>query len=287
MLRSMTGFSKIEREFPGGKIYGEARSLNNRYLELNIRIQKTDYALEQKLREMAKKYIRRGRVDISLKWEKPENSYPVLKVNEHTVSQYLSLVQTLKERYGFEGSLSVESLLSFRDVIVYEEQVPLQEERLLEAFEELLKGLDSDRKREGRIIEEDLQKRLENVENIIKEIEVHFPYAMSQHEQRLRNKLKEFVNTVNEERLLEEMVLYMEKYDIAEEIARLMGHIENFRNSMKEDGGVGRKLDFIIQEMIREANTIGSKSPDYYTSERVIAIKVEVEKLREQVQNVE
>ncbi|MCX7857846.1 MAG: YicC family protein [Deltaproteobacteria bacterium] len=287
MLRSMTGFSKVEKEFPEVKIYGEARSLNNRYLELNIKIQKVDYLLEQKLREIAKKYLRRGRVDISLKWGRPENSYPMLKINEENVSQYISIAKSLKEKYGLPGSLSIEGLLSFKDVIMYEEHLPIQEEKVFEVFEELLRLLDADRKREGKVIEEDLRKRLANVRKAVEEIEIHFPLAMSQHEQRLKNKLKEATGVVSEERILEEMVIYMERYDMAEEISRLKGHIDNFENSMNEEESVGRKLDFIIQEMIRETNTIGSKSPDYFISEKVVIIKVEIEKLREQVQNVE
>ncbi len=287
MLRSMTGFSKIEKEFEEGKIYGEARSLNNRYLELNIKVQKTDYLLEQRMREIAKKYLKRGRVDVSLKWERPENSYPVLKINENTVSQYLSLAEKMREKFGIRGTLTVETLLSLKDTILYEEQTPLQSERLLEAFEELLIGLDADRRREGKLIEEELEKGLNKLERMVEEIESHLPLAISDYEKRLKSKLSEFVGCVNEERILEEMVFYMEKCNMAEEISRLRGHIENFRNSMKGEGGVGRKLDFIIQEMIREANTIGSKSPDYYISERVISIKVEIEKMREQVQNVE
>jgi len=287
MLRSMTGFAKIEKEFPEGKIYGEARSLNNRYLELNIKIQKTDYSLEQKLREIAKKHLKRGRVDISLKWERPENSYPVLKVNEQTVSQYLNLLKELKERYELEGSLTVETLLTFKDVIVFEEQSAIQEERLLQTFEELLISLDLEKRREGLIIQEELEKRMNKIKDIVGELEAHFPHAMAQYEKKLRERLKELTTSINEERLLQEMVFYMEKHDIAEEISRLKGHIDNLEKSMREEAPVGRKLDFIIQEMIREANTIGSKSPDYFISQRVVDIKVEVEKMREQVQNVE
>lgn len=287
MLRSMTGFSKTELELKDGKLYGEARSLNSRYLEINVRLQRPDYLLEQKLREVAKKYLRRGRVDVAIKWERLDNyNFPV-KVNENAVSWYLALVRELKEKFGLEGSLDVETILSFRDVIVYEEQPFPQTEKVLELFEQLLLALDAERRREGKIIEEELQKILAQIESLLQEIENHLPEAISFHEKRLKDRLKELVNSINEDRILEETFLYIEKHNMAEEICRLRGHIENFKNSMKEDCAIGRKLEFITQEMLREANALGSKSPDYFISERVISIKVEIEKLREQLQNVE
>ncbi|MCS7280047.1 MAG: YicC family protein [Desulfobacterota bacterium] len=287
MVKSMTGFSKIEKDFPEGKIYGEARSLNNRYLELNIKIPKADFSLEQRLREIAKKYLRRGRVDVVLRWEKAIHSCPVPRVNEVAVSRYLELVRELKEKFGIEGSIGLENLFGLKDVIFYEEQPPPNETYLVEAFEELLRALDDERRREGRSIQEDLEKTLKRIGLFIDEIEIRIPHSRAQYEKKLKDKLKEAVGFVNEERLLEELLLYAERCDVAEEISRLRGHMENFISSMQQTEPIGRKLDFIIQEMLREANTIGSKSTDLYISERVVSIKVELEKLREQVQNVE
>lgn len=287
MLRSMTGFAKIEREVREGRLIGEARSLNNRYLEVNIKIPKSDYFLEQKLRELVKKYLRRGRVDISFKLERSTDSHLKVKINEEVVAQYISLVKEIKKRFKLRNSLSLEALLSFKDVIQYEELSPLSEESIFEAFEEILKELDRERRKEGSMIEKELTERLDEMVRILREIEEHVPDAMLSWKERLRGKLKELKETVEEEKLMKEAIFYMEKFDISEEISRLKSHIQNFRLSLREDLPLGRKLEFISQEMLREANTMGSKSPDYFVSERVVLLKVEIERIREQIQNVE
>lgn len=287
MLRSMTGFAKIEREVREGRLIGEARSLNNRYLEVNIKIPKSDYSLEQKLRELVKKYLRRGRVDISFKLERSTDSHLKVKINEEVVAQYISLVKEIKKRFKLRNSLSLEALLSFKDVIQYEELSPLSEESIFEAFEEILKELDRERRKEGSMIEKELTERLDEMVRILREIEEHVPDAMLSWKERLRGKLKELKETVEEEKLMKEAIFYMEKFDISEEISRLKSHIQNFRLSLREDLPLGRKLEFISQEMLREANTMGSKSPDYFVSERVVLLKVEIERIREQIQNVE
>lgn len=287
MLRSMTGFAKIEREVKEGRLIGEARSLNNRYLEVNIKIPKSDYSLEQKLRELVKKYLRRGKVDISFKLERSVDSHLKVKINEEVVAQYISLVKEIKKRFKLRNSLSLEALLSFKDVIQYEELSPLSEESIFEAFEEILKELDRERRKEGSMIEKELTERLDEMVRILREIEEHVPDAMLSWRERLRGKLRELKETVEEEKLLKEAIFYMEKFDISEEISRLKSHIENFRLSLREDLPLGRKLEFISQEMLREANTMGSKSPDYFVSERVVLLKLEIERIREQIQNVE
>lgn len=287
MLRSMTGFAKIEREVKGGRLIGEARSLNNRYLEVNIKIPKSDYSLEQKLRELVKKYLRRGKVDISFKLERSTDSHLKVKMNEEVVAQYISLVKEIKKRFKLRNSLSLEALLSFKDVIQYEELSPLSEESIFEAFEEILKELDRERRKEGSMIEKELTERLDEMVRILREIEEHVPDAMLSWRERLRGKLRELKETVEEEKLLKEAIFYMEKFDISEEISRLKSHIENFRLSLREDLPLGRKLEFISQEMLREANTMGSKSPDYFVSERAVLLKLEIERIREQIQNVE
>lgn len=287
MLRSMTGFAKIEREVKEGRLIGEARSLNNRYLEVNIKIPKSDYSLEQKLRELVKKYLRRGKVDISFKLERSTDSHLKVKINEEVVAQYISLVKEIKKRFKLRNSLSLEALLSFKDVIQYEELSPLSEESIFEAFEEILKELDRERRKEGSMIEKELTERLDEMVRILREIEEHVPDAMLSWRERLRGKLRELKETVEEEKLLKEAIFYMEKFDISEEISRLKSHIENFRLSLREDLPLGRKLEFISQEMLREANTMGSKSPDYFVSERAVLLKLEIERIREQIQNVE
>jgi uncharacterized protein (TIGR00255 family) len=289
MIRSMTGFSKIEMEYAAGKFSGEARTLNNRYLEISLKLPKIDYAYEKRLRELVKKYVRRGKVDIAIKWERPSEQSNTPKINENTIKQYMDIVGMLKNGYGLKGDLTIENIFNFRDIITYEENNNISEEGLVLSFENLLKQLDEERVKEGGIIQNDLMERLEKIVSNLGEIEARHPQTIKIHEEKLKERMMEVAkaSSLDEIRVLQELAIYMEKLDISEEIVRLRGHIENFKDTMNSMESIGRKLDFIIQEMVRETNTIGSKSNDLYINERVIQIKVEIEKMREQVQNVE
>jgi uncharacterized protein (TIGR00255 family) len=289
MPKSMTGFAKIETECTEGKLYGEARALNNRYLEINIKLPKIDYTSEQKLRELVKVYVKRGKVDITIKWDKPFNNSGVPKINEVAVRQYISLIDTLKQDYGIKGDLTVENVLAFKDILAYEENNNLSEDMLFLSFENLLKRLDEERSKEGAMINDDFMKRLDEIASNIEEIETRHPFTAKAHEERLRDKMLEVTqcSSIDEVRVLQELAIYIERLDITEEIVRLKGHLANFRETLASSDSIGRKLDFIIQEMVRETNTIGSKSNNLSINERVIKVKVEIEKMREQAQNVE
>ncbi|MBP7528481.1 MAG: YicC family protein [Syntrophorhabdaceae bacterium] len=289
MPKSMTGFAKIEKEFPEGKISSEARSLNSRYLEMNIRLPRADYASEQKLRELIKRHIKRGKVDVTIKWEKTVDEMTIPKVNEGIVRQYAAMVKNLREQYGVKGDLTIDNVFSLKDVFVYEENNSLSEEILTETSANLLVLLNEERAREGEYIRDDLNGRVETIVVNLSEIEKGWPAVIKTHEEKLRGKIAEVTQSiaVDETRILQEIAIFMERLDISEEIVRLTGHLDNFRTTLSSTEPIGRKLDFIIQEMVRETNTIGSKSNDLYINERVIRIKVEIEKMREQVQNVE
>ncbi len=289
MPNSMTGFARIEKEFSEGKIMCEVRSLNSRYLEMNIRLPRADYAIEQKLRDLIKRNVRRGKIDISIKWEKAMEEATIPRINEGIVRQYAVMARDLKEKYGIRGDLSVDTVITLKDVFVYEENQTLSEDILTAICADLLDALNAERAKEGDYIAGDLAGRMETIENAIREIEARWPDVIKTHEERLRAKITEVTQTavIDESRILQELAIYMERLDISEEIVRLRGHLDNFHTTLKSADAIGRKLDFIIQEMVRETNTIGSKSNDLYINERVIRTKVEIEKMREQVQNVE
>lgn len=289
MIKSMTGFAKSEMECETGKITGEARALNSRYLEINLKLPKIDYLYEQKLRELAKKHIKRGKIDITMKWERISGEWSTPKINEVAVRQYLDLVNVLKNVYGLKGDLTIENILTFRDILSYEENNNISVDNLVQSFEDLLKKLNEERTKEGKLIQKDLKERLKKIMNNLSEIEGRWPLTIKAHEEKLKEKMIEVTKStsIDEIRVLQELAIYMERLDIAEEIVRLKGHIENFKSTLSSPDAVGRKLDFIIQEMVRETNTIGSKSNDLYINERVVQIKVEIEKMREQAQNVE
>ena len=282
----MTGFSKIEMESGEGKCYGEARSLNSRYLEISMRLPRSVSGYESRLREAAKRFVKRGRLDVTIKWERVGEA-AVPRANEEAIGWYVGLGRRLKESYGLEGSLSVADLLGLKDILVYDEETP-PEEMLFSCFETLLAGLNGEREREGTVIEKDLSARLAQIGGYVNGIEARWPEAIKSHEETLRKKILEISGSVADEtRVLQEMGFFMERLDIAEEIARLKGHIGLFETTLASGEEIGRKLDFIIQEMVRETNTIASKSGDLAISEKAILIKVEIEKMREQVQNVE
>lgn len=289
MIKSMTGFAKAEMECETGKITGEARALNSRYLEINLKLPKIDYLYEQKLRELAKKHIKRSKIDITMKWERISGEWSTPRINEIAVRQYLDLINVLKNVYGLKGDLTVENILTFRDILSYEENNNISVDNLVQSFEDLLKKLNEERTKEGKLIQKDLKERLKKIMINLSEIEGRWPLTIKAHEEKLKEKMIEVTKStsIDEVRVLQELAIYMERLDIAEEIMRLKGHIENFKGTLNSPDAVGRKLDFIIQEMVRETNTIGSKSNDLYINERVVQIKVEIEKMREQAQNVE
>ena len=288
MPRSMTGFSKAEAEATDGKCSGEARSLNSRYLEVSLKLPKSASAYEQRLRELAKKQVKRGRLDVTVKWERSGVGIALPGLNEEAIRWYLDVARHLKETHGLQGDLTLDTILNARDIIVYEEN-SVPESALYDCFDTLLTKLNEEREREGELIKQDLLERLEKLKAVLSEIEQRWPSVIKRHEETLREKVQKVTETssLDESRILQEIAIYMERVDIAEEISRLKGHLGHFQQTLDGTLEMGRKLDFIIQEMVRESNTIGSKSNDLYISERVIKMKVEIEKMREQVQNVE
>ena len=289
MLKSMTGFAKVEIESTEGKLYGEARSLNTRYLEISVRLSRTDYPFEQKVRELIKQNVKRGKVDVTVKWERLAGQPAPFKINDAVVRQYVDMARALKEEYAIQGDLTVDTVFNLKDIITFEENSGIPEEVLFPALDGLLEKLNEERAKEGDLIRNDLLGRLDGIAANLRAIEERWPSNVKAHEEKLRQRVLEATTAteVDESRILQEVAIYMERLDIAEEVVRLTGHLSNFRETIDAEGPVGRKLDFIIQEMVRESNTIGSKSNDLYINERVIQIKVDIEKMREQAQNVE
>jgi uncharacterized protein (TIGR00255 family) len=288
MPKSMTGFSRAETETADGKCSGEARSLNSRYLEVSLKLPKSAAAFEQRLRELAKKQVKRGRLDVTVKWERSGAGLALPALNEEAIRWYLDVARRLKETYGVQGDLTLDNILNAKDIIVYEEN-SVPEGALYGCFDTLLAKLNEERDREGELIRQDLLAHLEKLVATLSEVEQRWPSVIKKHEETLREKVQKVIqaSSIDESRILQEIAIYMERVDIAEEISRLKGHLAHFRQTLDGADEMGRKLDFTIQEMVRETNTIGSKSNDLYISERVILIKVEIEKMREQVQNVE
>jgi uncharacterized protein (TIGR00255 family) len=238
---------------------------------------------------MVKQSVKRGKIDIMIKWERAQGQSSSVRINETVIGQYVDMAQTLKEVYGIKGDLTLETVFGLRDIIAYEENTTIPEEIFLRAVDSLLEKLNEEKAREGALMYDDLLVRLGEITHYLKEIEERWPSNIKTYEEKLREKVMEAAKmlSIEEGRILQELAIYTERLDISEEIVRLGGHLANFRDTIDSEGAIGRKLDFIVQEMVREANTIGSKSNDLYINERVVQIKVEIEKMREQAQNVE
>ena len=292
MIRSMTGYGEASRGTPFGKIRVQIRSLNHRFLDLVLRLPPGFMALEPRFREVIKGCIRRGRVDLYLKIERNEGASPLrARVDWGLARSYLEGMRELKERFDLRGEVDLPLLLSFREVLSPEEEELGEEElwrEILPVLEEALRRLDESRKREGEALREDLLERLKVIGGHLQGIEERAPFVVEEYRRRLSSKVKELLDgELDEGRLAQEVTLFASRADITEEVVRIRSHLEQFRERLGEGGPVGKALDFLIQEMVREANTIASKSSDLPITRHVLAIKEEVEKLREQVQNIE
>ena len=292
MIRSMTGYGEASRGTPFGKIRVQIRSLNHRFLDLVLRLPPGFMALEPRFREVLKRQIRRGRVDLYLKIERNEGASPLrARVDWELARSYLERLKELKERFDLGGEVDLPLLLSFREILSPEEEEPAEEElwkETLPVLEEALRRLDESRRREGEALREDLLGRLELIGEHVQGIEERAPFVVEEYRRRLSSKVKELLEEeLDEGRLAQEVALFASRADITEEVVRIRSHLEQFRERLGEGGLVGKALDFLIQEMVREANTIASKANDLPITRHVLAIKEEVEKLREQVQNIE
>lgn len=289
MIKSMTGFARVEKECPEGRLVGEARALNSRYLEINIKLPKTDYIYEQRLRELARGCFKRGKIDISIRWEGSQGEANLIKVNDSLVRQYIEVARLLKDKYRIKGDLNIETILQFNGIVEPKENNNLPQDKTIDVITNLLRLLAAERIKEGKVMHKALLGHLRKLSTEVKAIEKRWPLIIDNHEERLMERVKKAVkdHSIEETRIVQEVAIYMERLDISEEITRLKGHLQNFKDTMRLDDAVGRRLDFIIQEMVREVNTIGSKSCDLETNKRVVQIKTEIEKMREQIQNVE
>lgn len=292
MIRSMTGFGRFEAVTPEHKITAEMKAVNHRYLDLSIKMPKKFSYFEAGIRSLLKNYIQRGKVDVFISYEDYTEEKLCLKYNGTLASEYMDNFVKIQRQFGIDNDVKVSMLAQMPEVLTME-QVPEDEaqiERLLsEAVEEAAKKLVDSRNQEGERLKEDLLGKLDYMEELAAFIEERFPSVLEEYRTRLEDKVKELLenSTIDESRIVTEVTIYADKICVDEELVRLHSHIEATRRELKAGGSVGRKLDFIAQEMNREANTILSKSGDIEISDRAIALKTEIEKVREQIQNIE
>ena len=292
MIKSMTGFGRSEIVKGNRKISVEIKSVNHRYLEAGIKMPKKLNVFESRMRDLLKKYATRGKIDIFINYEDDSESQVNLKFNQNIADEYMAIFNNMSEKYNLKNDMTVGGLARFPEVITMDE-VQEDEEELWHFIEEAMKAaleqFVNTRILEGENLKKDLLGKLDHMEELVAFVEKRSPEIMKEYRSKFESKVKELLGdtTIDESRIATEVIIYADKICVDEETVRLRSHIEHARKCLNEDGGIGRKMDFIAQEMNREANTTLSKANDIEISNAAIDLKTEIEKVREQIQNIE
>ena len=294
MIRSMTGFGEARRETPAGTLLAEVRTVNHRHLNANLRLPGSLAKWEGEAREWLRTHFSRGHVNATLRVEPPAGTPRGKRLDDDRVAAYLALFEQLRERFGVAGGATVDLIARFPDVFVRDEGEGGDEvsgDDLRAVLEDAAAANVRMREGEGRRLHDDLEGRIAAIEGHLEEIARDAPERLVAERDRLRQAVRELAEgvAVDEQRLAQEIAYIAERWDVNEELVRFRAHNEAFRELLDADSAepVGKRLGFLVQEMHREANTIGSKANHAAIAHRVIAIKDEVERLREQVENVE
>jgi uncharacterized protein (TIGR00255 family) len=288
VIRSMTGFARTETATPQGQLLWEIRSVNHRHLEVLLKVPDFCRGVEADLRQLATARLGRGRVEASLSLRAGEARSPAGKLNLPLVRQLAAHLDAISDELGTASPVTPVDILRWPGVLEQDEQDPAA---LLPAvtgnFEAALAELQAARAREGARIDEMLQRRLTEIEAHVADVVARLPAVLARIRERMAERVAALATPVDPERLEQEIVLLAQKLDVSEELDRLRAHLAEFRDNLQSDAPVGRRLDFLVQELNREANTLASKSADAETTRRAVDIKVLIEQIREQVQNVE
>lgn len=291
-MRSMTGYGRFEEVTETCKISVEIKSVNHRYLDISIKLPKKFYALENTIRGMVKQYAERGKVDVYLNYENYAEQTTRIRYHSQTAGQYLDAIRSAAGDYSLPDDISAASLIRFPDVVTVEEErqdpeqfYPLIERAIQSAGQNFVQA----RQAEGDALYQDITAKLSNIFSMIGRVEQRSPEIVAEYRHKIMSRVEEFLDgrSVDEGVLATELIVYADKVCVDEETVRLRSHVDNMKQTLEAEGTIGRKLDFIAQEMNREANTILSKANDKELSEIAIDLKTEIEKIREQIQNIE
>ena len=289
----MTGFGRAECQEGDYTYQAEIRSVNNRFIEINTRLPKAYVDLEQPLKKLIKTHCSRGSISltISLGNSNEGSGEWDVKPNLPLATQYVDALNQIRDSLGIEGEIDLKSVAGLRDIIKIEPVTldPAKKDLILNITTEVLASLKKMRVEEGENLQKDLAQRIDAIENHAAEIESRHPEVIKEYQEKLNERIKTLNEglDLDETRLAQEAALLADRSDVTEEMTRLKSHLNQFRNFFNANEPIGRKLEFITQEINREVNTTGSKSNDIVISNRVIEMKSELEKIREQVQNIE
>ncbi|WP_386056370.1 YicC/YloC family endoribonuclease [Thalassobacillus hwangdonensis] len=293
MVTSMTGYGRSVSQVGDGRLTVEVRSVNHRFLDLSTKMPRNLLFLEDTMKKLVTNHILRGRVDIFVTIEGKDLVEKKLEVDWDLVDQYVKHLQEIKDRYDLTGTMSIDIVTKLEDLFQIQE-VDQDEERvrkvIIDTLEDALTVLTSLRQQEGDALRIDLEKRLKSAHSLVAELEKRRKIVSEDYRERIKTRIEEYVREdwkLEDTRILQEVALLAEKGDISEEVTRMYAHLDLFAKTMEEQGSIGRRLDFVVQEMHREVNTIGSKSNDMEINHAVVSLKSEIEKMKEQVQNIE
>lgn len=292
MIKSMTGFGRCEITEGNRKYTVEMKSVNHRYLDANIKMPKKLSFFESSVRNELKNYVQRGKIDLFITYEDFSEDNVCIRYNKDIAAEYIGYLKKMAADFGLDNDIRVSTLSRYPEVFSMEEQTVDEEQiwkGLTKAIQGAAEGLVQTRIKEGKNLAEDLVGKLDGMLEHVTFIEERSPQIIDEYRKRLAERVHELLGdaTVDEARILTEVTIFADKVCVDEELVRLRSHIETMKQSLIEGGSIGRKLDFIAQEMNREANTILSKANDLAVSNRGIDLKTEIEKVREQIQNIE
>ncbi|MDX1617632.1 MAG: YicC/YloC family endoribonuclease [Balneolaceae bacterium] len=293
MIVSMTGFGRGKASSDGYTVTAEVRSVNSRYLDFTVRLPQEVQEKELKLKEHIQSHINRGKVNINIRLDQAQSGEPEITFNEQLVKGYKKLLEELRAAAEIREPVTLRNIMSFSDIFVSREQdeatIELIWKLSLEAVDEAVDQLNTMRSQEGEQLEKDLLQRIGNIEELLKKIAVLTKDRSAEAKEKLEERLNNLISdeSIDPERLEMEVALLADKMDITEEIVRLRSHIKFFREALDQEESVGRRLNFLSQEINREINTIGSKANSSEISQHVVQAKENLEQIREQIQNVE
>jgi len=288
-MQSMTGYGRAESISEFGRILIELKGVNHKYLEINIKMPRRYFFLEDKIKKIVQSKVFRGKIDLFVTIEESANKS--IKLNEALVYEYFKELKKIGEALKIDSEIEIEDLLMLPDIFKITEPEIDEDaiwQHLLSPLNEALGKFVAMRWEEGNRLKEDIAAKISFIRNIVGEIEKRAPELPKEYREKLLKKLNDWSSLeIPEERILQEVLLYTDRVSIDEEITRLKSHLTAFIEVVNDVGPVGKKLDFLLQEMFRETNTIGSKANDLFISGKVVILKSELEKIREQVQNIE
>lgn len=292
MIKSMTGYGRACRRFEDREITVEVRSVNNRYLDCNVKLPRVYSYTEDHIKQMVKDQVSRGKVDVYITVLSTAGDEVKISLNKPVLEGYLSAMRQIVSDYSVENDISVSKLARMPDVFLVEKPDIDEEARAAEIYETVSEALvqyDSMRSTEGAVLKQDLLNRRTSILELVGKVEERSPITVTEYRARLAAKMQEVLSTVSidESRILAEAAIFSDKVAVDEETVRLRSHLDQLQTMLNNGGAIGRKLDFLLQEMNREANTIGSKGNDLEQARTVVDIKAELEKIREQTQNIE